>query len=164
MGTRWREYISNLDAVPQTEAIACRRMIHKARRRWYIVQISGFDAARKPDDSRLQRLDVPFKRAVGDIEFSGRIEPVTLFRCLPVEQALEWDVGHGIVVVDVPEDTSSSVGQNAIAKCRVTDARASEGVERDIGIGEAAERKNGESGAQTVAGKTYLRVWILPAI
>jgi hypothetical protein len=73
-------------------------------------------------------------------------------------------VGNGVVEVDVAVEPFCVVGQNAIAKCCVAYARASEGVERDAGIGEAAEGEDGESGAEAVTGETDFCVRMLAAI
>ena len=73
-------------------------------------------------------------------------------------------MGDGVVVVDVAVDASAGVGEDAIAKGGVADARASEGVEGDVGIGKPTEGEDGESGAEAVAGETDLGVRMLQAI
>jgi hypothetical protein len=139
-------------------------MVYEAGWGRYVVQISRFDAGRKTENSCLERLDVAFEGAVFGVQIAVIIEPVTLFRRLAIEEALGWDVGHSVVVVDVAIDASAGIGHDAIAKRGVADARASEGVERDAGVGKPAVRENGESGAEAVTGETDLRLRILPAI
>ena len=73
-------------------------------------------------------------------------------------------MGHSVVVVDVAIDAFAGVGQDAITKCGVADARASEGVERDAGVGKPAVRENGESGAEAMTGETDLCLGMLAAI
>jgi hypothetical protein len=70
---------------------------------------------------------------------------------LAVEQAFGRDVRDGVVVVDVTVDAFAVVGKDAVAEGGVANARASEGVEGDVVIGEAAEREDGECGAGLVA-------------
>lgn len=139
-------------------------MVYEAWRRGYVVEVSGPDAGGKAENSCLERLDVAFEGAVVGVEIAIGVEPVAFFRRLAVEEAFGGDVCHGVVVVDVAIDASAGIGQDAITKRGVADARASEGVERDGGIGKPAVGENGESGTKAVACETDFGLWILGAI
>jgi len=153
-----------LDDIPEAETVAGGRVVYDA---WWCgdaVEVSGLDAGGETENGGSQGRDVAFEGAVVGVEIAFVIEPVAFFRRLAVEEAFCGDVGDRIVVIDVAVDTETGVGQDAIAKRGVADARASEGVERDGRIGEPAVGEDGESGSEAVTGETDFGLRMLGTI